>query len=118
MLRDALVHVALHARKDHFHEGVRVVRRARDALERVATDAVEQLPLLRVRARHARHPLAVGELRGEVLRPAEPEVGAGGLLNFDESRALEFVAGSADADRVAAGLEPGCRKAVVALAVA
>jgi len=38
---------------ENLHEAVGVVRRLHDALDRVAAVAVEQEPLLRVRARHA-----------------------------------------------------------------
>src|SRR5215467_11650120 len=74
VLRDALVDVALHPREHGLHEGVGVVAGPRDALERVAADAVEEQSLLRVAAREARHPLAVRELRGEVGRLLELQV--------------------------------------------
>src|SRR5260221_1585363 len=76
MLRNALVDVALHARQDRLREGVGVVPRAHHALERMAADAVQEQPLLLVVAGDARHPFAVGELRGEV----------GGLLDRKSTR--------------------------------
>ncbi len=74
VLRNALVHVTLHARQHRFRERIGVVSRARYALDRMAADTVEQLPLLLVGAGHARHPLAVRELRGEIVGLAQAEI--------------------------------------------
>ena len=118
MLRNALVHVALHARQDRLREGVGVVPRAHDALERVAADAVEEQPLLLVGAGDARHPFAVGELRGEIGGPLELEVERSGLRrDVHGARPIEVVANGADADRVAAGLEFRGGKGVAAFLV-
>ena len=120
MLRNALVHVALHARQDRFRKGVGVVRGARHALERVAADAIQEQAFLLVGAGHARHPFAVGELRGEVRSLPQLEVERGGLLRGDlrSGRSLEVVADRADANRVAAGVELRGGKAVAAFLVA
>src|SRR6185503_10530553 len=116
--RSAAGIVAGHALED-LHEALRVVRRLHDPLERVATIAVEQEPLLLVRARHARHPFGVGELRGQVARLLEPDVGLGLPIrrNVRSPGCVELVARGARLQRIAPGLEPRGRKRKVALRV-
>src|SRR5262249_43456677 len=111
--------VSGHALED-LHEAVGVVARLHDALYRVAAVAVEQEALLLVGARHARHPLGVGELRGEVLRFPELDVGLGLAARGDVRgpRAVELIAGGARLERVVPGLEPRGREGEMALGVA
>src|SRR6185503_16906477 len=72
-LRRAPLRVAPHP-LEHRHPFVRVVRAARDTLEGVALRAVEEAVLRLRRARPAEEPLAVGQLRGEVLRLAQLQI--------------------------------------------
>ena len=119
VLRDALVHVALHARQRDFHQRLGVVRRAHEALERVAADAAQQQSLLLVGAGDAVHPLAVRHLRGEVLGLLERQiVGGGPRPDLDRLRIVEVVADRADAQRVLAGRKLAGGEAVAALLVA
>ena len=113
----AVVGIARHA-LHHLHEAGRVVRGLGDALERVAADAAIEEFLLLVRAREAREPLGVGELRAEVRGLAELELHASAVAvavaELDARRRFELVATSADAERIAPGLEPVGGKCEVA----
>ena len=55
------------------------MRRAHDALQRVAADAIEQLRLLILGAGDAHHPLGVGELAGEIPGLLQLDVGRRGF---------------------------------------
>ena len=118
--RDALVHVALHARQRDIDEFVGGVGGARDALDRVAADAAQHGVLLLVGAREAREPFAVRHLRGEIFGLAQLEVEVRRLLrgDLDRGRAVEIVADGPDADRVLARLELARREGVAAGGVA
>ena len=118
--RDALVHVALHARQRDFDEFVGGVGRACDALDRMAADAAEHRVLLLIGAREARQPFAVRHLRGEVLGLTQLEIEVGRLLSSERDRggAFEIVADGADADGVLAWIELACWEGVAAGGVA
>ena len=120
MRRDALVHVALHARQRDLDELVRLVVGARDALDGVAADAAEHRVLLLVGAREAREPFAVRHLRGEVFGLAQLEVELRRLLrgDVDGDRFVEVEADRANLDRVLAGPDLGGREAVAPLGIA
>src|SRR5436305_10875035 len=57
--RQALLHIALHARQDLREKTPGVIFRAYDTFQRVAADAVEQLILLPIAAWDACEPLAI-----------------------------------------------------------
>ena len=117
MDRQALLHIALHARQDLGEEAVGVVFRAHDALDPVAADAVEQLPLLRVGTGNAGEPFAVRQLRGEVGRLAEFYVDGRGLLlgDLDGLRCVELIADRAHRQMIGAGRQPIGRKTEAAV---
>jgi len=115
MLRRAAVRIGRHARND-LHPFVRGVGRIDDALQRVAVGAAEPV------ARHAVEPICIRELVGELVQVGhlvEHDVGRRGRPRGDIRRltVLQPVADRADGDRIAAGLQPGCRKGVVALCI-
>src|SRR5205823_11200212 len=103
----AVVGIARHA-LHHLHEAGGVVRGLGDALEGVAADAAIEEFLLLVRAREAREPLGVAELRAEIRRLAQLELhrSAVAVAELGARRRFELVAASADAQRIAPGLEP------------
>ena len=119
MLRRAAGIVAGHA-VEHLHEPLGVVGGIHDAIEIVATDAVEQRFLLPVRARHAGQPFGVAELPGKIPGRAQLDVRRRGLAgrNVGGLRAVEVVADRAGRQRVAPWLEARCREAELPLAVA
>lgn len=94
--------------------------RLENPLQRVAVRAVEHHPFDLVGARRAHHPFGVGDLLGARLGRNEREVRNRRLASgeVDIRCTLECVAGSADGQCVAARLQPGCREAVLALAIA
>ena len=87
--RKALIRVRRHP-LEHVHELLRVVLRSQRSLERVAVRAARELLLLILRARNAREPFRVGELRREVVRLAQREVRARGRAGLD-LRGFRFV---------------------------
>src|SRR5207247_8602431 len=110
--------VAPHA-ADHVRPFVGIVRRARDALQRVAAYAVEQLRLLVLGAGETHHPLGVAELAGEVLRLLQLDVGRRGfsIRHGRLGRGADVVADRADVERVFTRLQAVPREAVAALRV-
>ena len=109
--------IAAHA-YDDLLEPVGVVGRLHDALERVAAGAVEQEPLLIVRARHADQPFRIGEMRRKVLHLLELEVGLGFLpgRNVRGLGAVQLIASRPRLHRVVSGLQAVRREGEVALA--
>jgi hypothetical protein len=83
MRRYALIHITLHTRQDLGQEGIRIIFRPHDALERVATDAIEQLPFLLVGTGDACQPFAVRQLRGEIFGLTQLEIDCCCLLFCD-----------------------------------
>src|SRR5437016_14275220 len=109
--------VAQHA-ADHLRPLVGIVRRAHDALQRVAADAIEQPRLLLFGTGDAHHPLGVGELAGEILRLLQLDVGRRGFpVHSRLGRGFDVVAHGADAERVFAGFQPVPREAIAAVRV-
>ncbi len=115
----AVVGVARHA-LHHLHEARGVVVRVGDALERVAADAAVKEFLLVAGARKALQPFRVGELRAQILRLAQPQLDRRRRTVGDVSsdRILQLVAAGADAQRIAARLEPLAGEAVAAVGTA
>ena len=83
MRRYALVHITLHTRQHLGQEGIRIIFRPHDALERVATDAIEQLTFLLVGTGNACQPFAVRQLRGEIFGLTQLEIDCCRLLFCD-----------------------------------
>src|SRR5258708_17504295 len=110
--------VAGHA-LENLHEAVGVVCRLHDALESVAAVAVEENPLLLVRAGLAQHPLGVGQVRGKILHFPELDVGAGHAARRDVRGpgTVDLEAGGARFQAVVPGLEPRGRKGKAPLGV-
>jgi hypothetical protein len=117
MDRQALLHVALHPRQDLGEETFGVVFRAHDAFDPVAADTIEQLSLLLIATGDTCHPLAIRQLRSEILGLAERQVQNGGLLigNLHRLRWIEFITDRADAQAIRAGREPLRRKTEAAI---
>ncbi len=118
-LRCAAGIITGHAVDDRL-ETVGVVLRAHNAFQRVAADAIEQVLLVLLLARHADDPFGIGQLGGEVFGLAQLEVGLGLLAGSDVGRAgaVKIVAGGANLQRVMPRLQPRGREAVTALVVA
>ena len=104
---------------DDRDEFVGVVTRPRHELQRMAVRAAADRRLLIVGAGKARKPLGVGQLRREVARPAQLQIGHRGPLRHDRRRriALEVVPDRSDAQRVLTRLEPCLRKSIASLAI-
>ena len=117
MRRNALVHIALHARQDHGQEFVGAVLRIQRPRQRVTADAIEQLPLLGVGARHAGEPFCISKLRGNILDLAQRKVGRRGLVGYHRNLtgAIEVVASGPDTQGILARLEPAGRETVTAV---
>jgi len=120
VLRNALVHIALHARQDDVHELVGAEFRAQRAFQRVAADAIEQLTLLPIGAGHAGEPFGVRHLRRQIFGFAQSEIGRRRLVCRDRDRAgmIEVVTNGPDAQGILAGLQSGGREGVTAVFVA
>src|SRR5262249_7766603 len=102
--------VAAHP-NEHLLPFLGVVVRREDALQRVAARAVGEERLLLVRAGDAGEPFAVGELRGEIPRLVELEIGLGPARgDLDRLRPIEDIAGGPDRDRVLARLDAIARE--------
>ena len=97
--RNALVHVALHARQRDVDEIVGLVGRARHPLERVAAHAAQHRVLLLVGAGEACKPFRVRELGGEILGLAQLQVVFRRLLrgHVHAGRPVEIVSDRANA---------------------
>ncbi len=97
-----------------------VVRRFDDALQRVTAVAIEQKFLVFVGARQAQQPFGIGELRGQIARLLELEVGFGHPTRRDVDRIgpVEIVPDGARLERVTTGLQSRRREAEVPLFVA
>ena len=83
MRRYALVHITLHTRQHLGQKGIRIIFRPHDALERVATDAIEQLTFLLIGTGDACQPFAVRQLRGEIFGLTQLEIDCCCLLFCD-----------------------------------
>ena len=118
-LRRAAGIIAGHAVDDRL-ETVGVVLRAHDAFQRVAADAIEQVLLVLLLARHADDPFGIGQLGGEVFGLGQLEVGLGLLAGSDVGRAgaVKIVAGGADAAACIARARAARPGSVAALGVA
>ena len=104
----------------HFHHLSRVVLGFDDAFERVADDTREQRGLLIVGARHARQPLRIRELGGEVFRLVQGEIGGDSRVrrHVGDAGILHLVSHGADAERILTRRQPVPRKAVLPAGIA
>ena len=95
-----------------------------DGLERMTkASAAERRSLLRRGAGPARDPLTVGQLSRHVLNLVKLQIQLlrfwrENLDNFYRARVVHFVANGPDANRVAAGLQPGSREAIASSFIA